>query len=374
MDFYLYLWFICIIKKERFIILLHYIWYYDKYVLPDCMCKNFFFSFVFFSFICLSTYGQLSTKHFIPPLTSAEFGNANPENQYFYISTPSIQDISYVIKPIGQPASSDITGNVSNSNSQEIFIGTGNNQLFVESSKTSVIHNDKGYIIESNKPIYVSLRLLAGGGAQAGALVSKGNSALGNSFRAGSFTNEVPQDNYLNFVSVMATENNTDVQFSDLPAGISIKNYSGTFPINISLNEGESYIVATNSLENSINTDGLIGTLIESDKPIVVNAGSANGSFHNGGGRDYGIDQIVGDDKIGNEYIFVRGNGLNGWENILIVAHENNTDVFINDDNTPSATLNEGEYYLIEGDNYTSNGNMFVQTSKKCFCLSRNRC
>ena len=54
------------------------------------------------------------------------------------------------------------------------------------------------------------------------------------------------------------------------------------------------------------------------------------------------IDQIVGDDKIGNEYIFVRGNGLNGWENILIVAHENNTDVFINDDNTPSASLNEG--------------------------------
>ena len=309
---------------------------------------------------------QLSTRHFIPPLTNAEFGNANPENQYFYISTPNVQNVNYTIKQIGLPAASDINGTVNNTNPQEIFIGTGATQLFQESPQTSTVTSNKGYIIESDAAIYVSIRVLAGGGAQAGALVSKGNSALGTTFRAGMFTNESPQTNYLNFISVMATENNTTVNFSDLPAGISIENYTGTTPINVILNEGESYIVATNSAVNTVNRDGLIGTLITSDLPIVVNAGSANGSFHNGGGRDYGIDQIVGLDKVGSEYIFVRGGGTDNWENILIVAHEDNTNMLIN--GTSLATvLNAGEYYLIEGDRFDTNGNLYVETNKKVF-------
>ena len=319
----------------------------------------------FFLGLFLTTFAQLSKKHFIPPLTYAEEGNANPENQYFYISTPSTQNVSFTIKQIG--SNDDITGSVSSTAPQEIFIGNGNSQLFVDSRTTSIVHNNKGYIIEANDVIYVSIRVLAGGGSQAGALVSKGSSALGTTFRAGMFTNENPQTNYLNFISVMATENNTTVTFDDLPAGILIKNYTGTLPIsNISLNEGESYIVATNAADNIINRDALIGTLITSDKPVVVNTGSANGSFHNGGARDYGIDQIVGTDKIGSEYVFVKGGGNDGWENVLIVAHEDTTTISINGGGV-STTINKGEYYLIEGAQYNSNGNMFVQTSKPVF-------
>ena len=62
---------------------------------------------------------------------------------------------------------------------------TGVTQLFQESPQTSTVTTNKGYIIESDAAIYVSIRVLAGVGAQAGALVSKGNSALGTSFRAG---------------------------------------------------------------------------------------------------------------------------------------------------------------------------------------------
>ncbi|MDC0177047.1 T9SS type B sorting domain-containing protein [Polaribacter sp.] len=309
---------------------------------------------------------QLSTKHFIPPLTNAEFGSASPENQYFYISTPNVQNVNYTIKQIGLPVTSNINGTVNNTNPQEIFIGTGVTQLFQESTQTSTVTTNKGYIIESDAAIYVSIRVLAGGGAQAGALVSKGNSAPGTSFRAGMFTNENPQTNYLNFISVMATENNTTVNFSDFPAGISIENYTGTTPINVILNEGESYIVATNSDVNTVNRDGLIGTLIVSDIPIVVNTGSANGSFHNGRGRDYGIDQIVGLDKVGSEYIFVKGGGNDNWENVLIVAHEDNTNMLLN--GTSLATvLNAGDYYLVEGNRFDANGNLYVETNKKVF-------
>jgi len=320
---------------------------------------------VIFVFLSQKTSAQLSKTHYIPPLTSAEFGNANPENQYLYISTPSVADVAYTIKQIGLPATSDITGLVSNANPQVISLGTGNGQLFVISSQTSTVTN-KGYVVEAEDVIYVSVRMQAGGSAQAGALVSKGASALGQAFRVGSFTNQNPQDNYLNFVSVMATEDNTEVVFDNLPAGLVIKNYLGITPVSIILNEYESYTIATNSLDSTINTDGLIGCLVTSNKDIVVNCGSANGSFHNGGGRDYGLDQIVGESKIGSEYIFVKGDGTNDWENILIVAHTNNTTIGINGA-APVTTINAGEYYLIEGNNYNANGNMYVETSQDVF-------
>jgi len=326
-----------------------------------------FITFLFVLIVCSpKVQSQLSKKHYIPPLTSAEFGNANPEDQYFYISTPSTKNVTYTITLVGQPSSSTISGIISNANPAEISLGTGYGQLFIESNQSSVVKNTKGYIIEAEDVIYVSLRMKAGGGAQAGALVSKGLSALGNTFRVGSFTNQNPQTNYMNFVSVMATEDNTAITFDDLPIGLTIKNYTGPFPVIINLNEGESYTIATNSSENTINRDGLIGTLVQSDKPIVVNCGSANGSFHNGTGRDYGIDQIVGYSKVGNEYIFVKGDGNNEWENVLLVAHEDNTTISING-NTPVATINAGEYYLIEGDNYSANQNMYVLTSKNVF-------
>ncbi|SDX27519.1 gliding motility-associated C-terminal domain-containing protein [Lutibacter oricola] len=327
---------------------------------------NYICSIIVVLFFTQISYAQLSKTHYIPPLTSASLGNANPEEQYIYISTPNAVDINYTIIPIGQPTTSYITGTVSNTTPQEIFLGNGNGQLFIPSTSTSVVVNNRGYIIEAEDVIYVSVRMEAGGGAQAGALVSKGLASLGKTFRVGSYTNENPQDNYLNFVSVMATEDNTQVTFSDLPAGLVIKNYSGTTPVTTTLNEGESYTIATNSFDAVINRDGLIGCLVTSDKNIVVNCGSANGSFDNGGGRDYGIDQIVDLTKVGTEYIFVKGDGDNDWENVLLVAHTDGTTISING-NTPVATINAGEYYLIEGNQYNANGNMYVETSEPVF-------
>ena len=42
----------------------------------------------------------------------------------------------------------------------------------------------------------------------------------------------------------------------------------------------------------------------------------------------FGIDQIADISKIGSEYIFVKAAGANSFENVLIVAHENNTEVY----------------------------------------------
>ncbi len=322
--------------------------------------KNYFLL-VLILLIGFISFAQLSKTHYIPPLTNAQFGNANPEDQYIYISTPNAVGVNFTITPIG---GIDINGFVSNSAPYVHSIAFGNGQLFIPSSLTSTVINNRGYIIKAEAPIYVSVRMQAGRGSQAGALVSKGISALDTTFRIGSFTNENPQDNYLSFVSVMASEDNTQVTFDNLPVGLVIKNYSGTTPITITLNEGESYTVAVNSFDQIINNrDGLIGCLVTSDKAIVVNCGSANGSFGNGRGRDYGIDQIVGLSKIGNEYIFVKGGGDNDWENILIVPHTAGTTVKINGGAAISITE---PYYLIEGNQY-ANDNMYVETSNPVF-------
>ena len=111
---------------------------------------------------------------------------------------------------------------------------------------------------------------------------------------------------------------------------------------------------------NTLNSrEGIIGTLIESDKPIVVNSGSGTGSFTaDEGGQDYGIDQIVGSELVGNEYIFIRGEGDDGWENVLLIADQDNTRINVNglpllDENNTQVVLDNGEFVIIEGDKYT---------------------
>ena len=319
-------------------------------------------------------FAQLSKVHYIPPLTSGP-SNADPLDQWFYISTPIKGDVSFKIIAVG----GDELGEsyiVNNSNPKKILISNaGYSQLFQDPSTTSVVTNNKGYIIESQDVIYVSLRMNAGGFAQAGALVSKGDNALGKTFRIGTYdnqgvSNQITQTNYLNFFSVMATEDETTINLtSNNTTGLVIQNYSSQFPIqNITLNRGESYTVAL-KITDAIprNRDGLIGALVSADKNVVVNTGSANGSFGNGGGRDYGIDQIVGLDKVGKEYIFVKGAGANSYENILLVAHYDNTKIKINQQSSLEATtINKGEYLIIEGDKYTD-GNMYVNSSEDIF-------
>ncbi|GAB1307762.1 hypothetical protein KH5_04450 [Urechidicola sp. KH5] len=310
----------------------------------------------------------MSNTHFIPPLTAADETSSQPGGQYIYISTPSTAMIEYTIKPLGQPSTSWITGLVSNTTPQEVFVGNGFGQLFVDPSTTSTVQNDKGYFVEANSQIYVSVRVVSANGAQAGALVSKGNAALGYEFRIGAYTNENGTSNYLSFASILATEDNTIVEISDISNSTEVDNFTGIFPLNLVLDEGETYTIAMNSFSTSFptnNKDGLIGGLIQSDKPIVVNSGSANGSFHNGNSRDYGFDQITGANKIGDEYILVKGDGNDNWENVLVVGHYDNTDISIN--GNFETTINAGDYYLIEGDRYSSNGNMFVNTSQNVF-------
>ncbi|MGB0198432.1 MAG: T9SS type B sorting domain-containing protein [Flavobacteriaceae bacterium] len=306
-------------------------------------------------------WGQLSTQHYIPPISiSQEFNNNTPLEQWIYISTPSTTEVSYVIKPLG--GAGDIYGSVSNStpskHNTETSFNVFDTQLIVSEADTGIVLTNKGYLIEAEKPIYVSVRLTSS--AQAGALVSKGAAALGKKFLLGSFANDISgsQVALANFFSLLATEDNTTVQV-EFTNAVVLENYAGPYPLSITLNKNETYVGMLDVSTAFGNRDGLLGAKVTSDKPIAVNTGSAAGSNGPGFGRDFGIDQIVDTDFAGTDYIFIRGVGNDSWENVMIVPTQPNTSIEING---VTNVLISGAYYEIDGSFFDADGNMFVQS------------
>lgn len=324
------------------------------------------------AFLCYTaTFAQFSKTHYIPPLSGSNEQAVIAQGQFMYISCPSLTPINVNIIAIG--------GNtqqvqVSRNNPVVFNMGFGTNtQGFVNASTTGQVFADKGYIIEAEDQVYVAVRVTGSPqGFQAGGLVSKGQAALGTQFRIGAMVNTgigaIGLFHYT-FISVLATENNTNVTFTDIAPGTTFLHDPtvGSNPPPITLNRGESYVLAVAG-PNFVNADGLIGALVSSDKPIAVNCGSFGGTNgNNPNNLDLGFDQIVPAERVGTEYIFIRGFGINLVERPLIVAHENNTQVFVNGSNAASFILNAGEYAAIDGGQYDENGNMYVVTSRPVF-------
>lgn len=323
-------------------------------------------------------FAQFSKTHYIPPLSGTNNQGGSIREQFLYISTPSITPVNFKIIQLG---GSTILGTVSRNAPYIYDIGFGTStQLHVSESQVNTIRNDKGYVVEADDMIYVTARVLAGltpgptgtAGNHAGEIVSKGLAALGTQFRIGAFNNNQVNafnytDNHYTFVSVLATENNTLVQFNDIRPGVELLNNAaaGSNPAWITLNAGESFVMAVKGPLDA-NRDGLIGTQVSSDKPIAVNCGSFAGSNATQN-LDLGFDQIVSAERTGKEYIFIKSTGQDIVERVLLVADVDDTDVFLNGNTVPYTTLDAGDYLELDGSDFTANGNLYVQTSENLF-------
>ena len=330
---------------------------------------------IFFSFLSMSCFAQFSKTHYIPPLTCV---TNLAEDQYLYISTPSIVNVNFEIKEIG---GNTIKGTVNNNVPYVHIIGQGTNtQLFTNKNQIEKVIN-KGYIVEAEDLIYVSVRLNAGLNQKgtynhAGGLVSKGNSALGKTFRLGAMLNPLFDNSLLNFASILSTENDTKITISNIPIGTILTNgVTITGPLTVTLNKNESYVLALENPTNTTpsNSSKMIGALVEANKDVVVNSGSFGGSNSTllqsngtGTGRDIGFDQIVSFEKTGKEYVFIKGLGTDELERVLLVAHKNNTLIYLNGNSAPTITLNAGEFIALDGSQF-SNGNLYVTSSENVF-------
>ena len=319
-------------------------------------------------FVYANCFPQFSKTHYIPPVSSSE--EQEPQGQFMYISSPSLTPIEFKIIALG---GTTVSGTVSRDTPYVFSVGTGfNTQMMVNQNNVSSVQNNKGYIVEAEDQIYVTVRLTTTPDSfQGGSLVSKGLAALGTHFRIGAFLNTgVPAStpSHYTFGAILATENNTTIQFSDIKPGVSLINNqaAGNTPGSITLNRGESYVIAVQG-PNNANRDGLIGTLISSDKPIAFNCGSIAGTNGDANNLDLGFDQIVSAERTGKEYIFIKGNGSDVVERPLIVADEDNTLLYLNGSNTAFASLNAGEYIALNGSQFSSLGNLYIRTSKNVF-------
>ena len=315
-----------------------------------------------------TTNAQLSNKHWLPPLHSRD--NTAIENHYLYISTPETVPFEVTVTTgNGIP----ITGSpftISQSTPIVVSVGSGQpTDMFLDVADVNIVKNDKGLILQGAKDFYVSFRMRAANHAET--LISKGRPGIGTSFRLGS-TPQGGEVSIRNFVSsVMATENNTVINLSDYNSSVVFVSGTGNITSDtqtFTLNEGES-IVFSGYTDVSANWTGFIGALLTATKPVAVNTGNATGGVSNNG-SDFTLDQIVSSSQIGTEYIFIEGNGLPQMELPLIIANEDNTQIFVNGNTVAATTLNAGDYYLVPNSQYqgsATNKNIYVKSSKPVF-------
>ncbi|WP_415782668.1 IgGFc-binding protein, partial [Flavobacterium jumunjinense] len=327
-------------------------------------------------FSSLFSFAQLSNKHWLPPLHARTNGLVS--DHYIYLSTPNPTPFPVTVTTgNGTP----INGSpfiISQANPMRVLIGNAQpSPMFIDISDVNSIESDKGLILEGLKDFYVSFRVRSGNHAEI--LVSKGKTGKGTNFRLGSLPQQY-DTSIRNFVSsFMATEDNTNVNLSDYDSGVTFLSGTGNITLSsqtFTLNKGQSVVVSGDT-DTLANLTGFVGALLTSDKPIVVNTGNATAGIAPAdpadpffSGQDFNLDQIVPFDQIGNQYIVVKGNGSNRSELPLIIATQDNTEVFVNGNTLPIVTLNAGDYFLIPTNNYqgtSNNSNMYIESNNPIY-------
>jgi hypothetical protein len=72
--------------------------YFKKISFP---LKKIYLIFLLLVFSGTSIFSQISKTHYIPPIAYSGIGSSVPQQQYIYLSTPSINPVKYTIQEIG---------------------------------------------------------------------------------------------------------------------------------------------------------------------------------------------------------------------------------------------------------------------------------
>ncbi|MCX2682158.1 IgGFc-binding protein, partial [Galbibacter sp. EGI 63066] len=359
------------------------------------MIKKILLLFVLLLGWVVSIQAQESTEHWLPPIPGEASNNVGVQNLNY--STTSDVDVNVEVY-IGNSTTPDRTLTVpANGTAIETLTGTATGTRYF-AVEYGTVRSDRGLRIVADQPIAVDYRFVDAGGAQADLIALKGNNARGTVFRLGgspmgttTATYITPSGNfgendYSHFVSFVALEDNTVVNVSGVTEGAVIQGINGgaAVPVGhvetINLNAGEAFLMRQryplSDLANADTWNALIGALLESDKDVVVNVGNLHMSPSSTDyARDYGADQIAPVETMGTEFIFSRGEGFNIRELVTVVAHTNNTSVFLNGSESEVVTLEAGEYYIVNGgsdDNattaYTDEDNLYIRTTNPATC------
>jgi len=329
---------------------------------------------------------QLSTKHYLPPIYANTMSSASNVGQTtLFLSTPI--DTTFTVSIyIGSSKVAVKKVNISSDSPQKIVFGDYRRKDFgpciaIGKDELNKILPNKGLRVVADFPLFANLRSKAP--AQTLSLTSKGTSALGTKFKSGHMVlgkavenDKVKLETRNNFISVMATSNNTKITFSGIKKGVKFRglptdNKSGkqetTLTHTVLLNRYESYSISEFASDFDFDDENKsFGTDISSTKPIVVTVGSILAVSPLNRGNDIGADQIVPIEKTNKKYIIMKGQGTNKLEKPVIVATKDRTIVKINGENIETV-LNEGDYYIINGSFFTEEQNMYIESSENIY-------
>ncbi|MBL7813652.1 MAG: gliding motility-associated C-terminal domain-containing protein [Saprospiraceae bacterium] len=313
-------------------------------------------------------YAQLDSIHYLPPMhPRVDWGP-----QYLYLSTP--ETTPFAVRLRDGSGNLIQTVNISNTQPFRYDIGsTDNTYAFVTDLDLHKALKNKGLIVESEKKFYAYFRAHSTNQAQASDLTCKGRAALGKTFRVGHLLQEVNASSRSNFVGILATEDSTEVIFSGFDPNTDFRkngaDVPSTGPERIVLQKGESVVFAQylGSSAAIQPPNGFMGGLVTATKPIAINVGSWCGSPTTAGDKDTGIDQIVPVEATGKEYILCRGNGSAVLERPIIVAHYDNTQIFLNGGTSPTTVLNAGQFYAVQTSAFSADNNLYIRSSQKIY-------
>lgn len=336
--------------------------------------KKFLLSLVLILFSINTLFAQRDTEHWIAPY----FDSSGTGTSYYhglYFSTDSTTPFDVKIY-----SNNTLIGTVNiQKGSPKVFqIPTASNsmvQLLNASDAYTVLN--KGIYTKGDKPYFLTLRIYNGSHGEI--LTSKGKAGIGKTFYAAAAPITNTTSTSYNFTTgIMATEDATTVTVSGYNPNIQfINNSAPPLSTTFTLNKGQSYVFAGEA-NTPANLTGFIGAKITANKPISVTNGNSNGFYANGSGTDGSdliLDQSVPTDRLGKEFAMIRtlaalNTGYN-MEGGIIVATENNTDIYLNNGTTPVATINEGQFYRILDNAYVNQGNshynVYVRTTKNVY-------
>ncbi len=329
--------------------------------------KKFLFFFVF-TFTVISLKAQLDTDHWFAPMAAANSGTLRNFTSNLYLSTNETT-----------PFRVDVYNN--NKFFTTVQLVKGNPQKIQIPEEFMVTVNpieiltptSKGLYVKGTKKFFANYRFSVLNHAEI--ITSKGLAGIGTEFYAAMAPISGTAEYVNATIGILATEDNTEVSISNYDSDVVFSNGNTDDDLKVILNKGQSYIIDANSVREQANQAGLIGTHIVSNHPISVTNGNFNGiyTWNNFTNNDILMDQAVPVNRLGNDFAIIKGNGdiTSGMEAVLLVATEDNTDVFVNGATTPIITLNKGENYTIQSTEYVSHGmgnyNIGIKTSKNLY-------
>ena len=327
-----------------------------------------------FAFISFFSYAQLDREHWFAPMFDGQGNSSSLDfEQYLHLST---NETTPFVARIYSNNVLITQRTISKGNPAVIAIPRAN----IITRNTSDLHRiiNMGIYVNADRPCFANLRF--GVLNHTEIITSKGTAGIGGKFYtvvAPNLPTNTGGSTNLGFsASFLATEDNTNVTVNNFKKPLTFNGIGARTNFTFTLNKGQSYII-DGRISNANNRDGFIGATVTADKPITMSNGNFNGQHATTDasvGSDILMDQSVPVDKLGDNFVIIKGYGVigNNMEGAIIVATEPNTAIYLNDATTAVATLtNPGDFYRVSENNYVSRGNnhynLHIKTDKNVY-------